>query len=522
MHILMIAAENGALRGGKVGGMGDVIRDVPVALSRLGHQVSVICPGYQTLVQDNPCAALGEIKLNFCGCQETVTLYRVTDNKTQVEHFMLEHPLFSACGAGQIYCNDHYGPFATDAHKFALFCAAVCECLIDKRQFIVMPDVIHLHDWHAALVAVLRQYDTRFQSLKNLHTVYTIHNLSLQGIRPLHSDNSSLFSWFPHLEPDNKLINDPRYPDCVNLMRCGLNLADQVHAVSPGYAREILKPSDPEHGFVGGEGLENDLQRLASLGKLHGILNGCEYPETPSRKTSWSALLRLIDESLVSWVAAREWIPASLFYAQQRVHRWQKSRKALRLRLVSVGRLTDQKVRLLSQDVKISGGCTEPALYRLLRELQDDLFIMLGSGDQHYEQFFANAMRQHSNFLFLQGFSEELADSLYRAGDLFLMPSSFEPCGISQMLAMRGATPCIVHHVGGLKDTVTHGVNGFAFTGSSVQDQSTAMLSTTAEACEFVNTGGTAWKAMRDAATAARFCWSDAVKLYLEKLYTKK
>jgi len=131
-------------------------------------------------------------------------------------------------------------------------------------------------------------------------------------------------------------------------------------------------------------------------------------------------------------------------------------------------------------------------------------------------------MRVHKNFLFLQGFSEELADSLYRGGDLFLMPSSFEPCGISQMLAMRGSTPCIVHHVGGLKDTVKHGVNGFAFKGSSAQKQSDAMLQATAEACDLVRAGDMRWQDIKEAAAAARFSWDDAISSYLKKLYTPK
>jgi starch synthase len=521
MHILMVAAENGALQGGKVGGMGDVLRDAPIALSRRGHQVTVISPGYQTLVEDNPCTASGELTVNFCGRQEVLTLYRINSRTTQVEHLLLEHPLFSACGAGKIYCNDHYGPFATDAHKFALFCSAVCEYLTDKPLLKAKPDVIHLHDWHAALVAVLRQFDPRYQSLKNIHTVFTIHNLSLQGIRPMHGDDSSLFSWFPELKLDTNLVIDPRYPDCINLMRCGLNLTDQIHAVSPGYASEILRPSAPEHGFIAGEGLESDLQRLASAGVLHGILNGCEYPDKPQTIVSWSALLRLIDESLVSWVASRQWIPASLFYALHRVHAWQKKRKPLRLRLVSVGRLTDQKVSLLLQDVQTSDGGSEPALYPLLRELDDGVFIMLGSGDPRYENFFAETMQEHSNFLFLQGFSEELADCLYRGGDLFLMPSSFEPCGISQMLAMRGATPCIVHHVGGLRDTVRPDVNGFAFTGSSVAQQTSAMLTVIAKACERVRADDENWQQIKARAAEARFTWDSVIEQYLEKLYDR-
>lgn len=128
-------------------------------------------------------------------------------------------------------------------------------------------------------------------------------------------------------------------------------------------------------------------------------------------------------------------------------------------------------------------------------------------------------MARHDNFLFLQGFSEELADALYAAGDLFLMPSSFEPCGISQMLAMRAGTPCIVHEVGGLKDTVESGVNGFSFRGDTPSEQAQNMLDTVVTAC-----GTTAkpavWLNLRRNASNARFSWEVAVQQYQDLLYT--
>ena len=194
MHIAMIAAENGALIGGKVGGIGDVIRDVPLALAALGHQVSVLTPGYGVLARQNPAVLLGTVTVNFCGHPEVLEVFKVearastpsaakrgkTGKAAGVTHYVLEHPLFSACGAGSIYCNDHYGPFATDAHKFALYCVAVCELLRTHKLGVV--DVLHLHDWHAALLAILRRYATAYQALRNIPVVYTIHNLSLQGV----------------------------------------------------------------------------------------------------------------------------------------------------------------------------------------------------------------------------------------------------------------------------------------------------------------------------------------------------
>ncbi len=529
MHIAMIAAENGALVGGKVGGIGDVIRDVPIALAQLGHEVSVITPGYQSLAKRNDAALLGTLEVSFCGHPETVAIFRVEQTATakgggarkkglgSVRHYILEHSLFASCGEGAIYCNDQQGPFATDAHKFALFCIAVCQGLIEKRFNEV--EVLHLHDWHASLVALLRRYMPAYRALRAMPTVYTIHNLSLQGVRPLSGHYSSLHHWYPNLAPDLTLIQDPVHWDCVNLMRAGINLSDRVHAVSPNYAKEILIPTDQAHGFVGGEGLEKDLQCLEAQGRLHGILNGCDYNTPPAPHRSRAQLLDLIDQSLLQWVGDKHYVPAAHFHAQRRTAQWRRRRKSVSCTLSSVGRVTGQKARLLMEAVSDGHGGEVYALDKLLTELGDGVLIMIGSGEEFYEHFFTCAMARHANFLFLQGFSEELADALYADGDLFLMPSSFEPCGISQMLAMRAGTPCIVHAVGGLKDTVENGVNGLSFRGDTPREQAQNMLDCVREAC--ASTAKPAlWLNLRRNAANARFSWEEAVLQYLELLYT--
>jgi starch synthase len=534
MHIAMIAAENGALTGGKVGGIGDVIRDVPLALAALGHQVSVITPGYQSLTQRNPSRLLGAVDVAFCGRVEQVDVFKVEPaggakpaarrgkgaaRAGEVVHYVLEHPLFGACGAGAIYCNDHFGPFATDAHKFSLFCVAVCQVLIEQR--IGGIEQLHLHDWHAAMLAILRRYLPQYRALRALPTVFSIHNLSLQGVRPLSGDGSSLHSWFPELVPDLGRIQDPAHWDCVNLMRAGITLSDRVHAVSPNYAREILIPTDLAHGFIGGEGLENDLQAVQAEGRLIGILNGCDYRHPPAPHRTRVQLLDLIENSLLEWVGERHNVPAAHFHAQRQVAHWRKRRKPVSSTLTSVGRVTGQKARLFLEPVSDGKGGECSALDKLLTDLRDGVFIMIGSGEEHFEHFFTAAMTRHDNFLFLRGFSETLAEALYAAGDLFLMPSSFEPCGISQMLAMRAGTPCIVHHVGGLRDTVIHGSNGFAFTGATPRAQAEAMLDSVRLGCATMARPA-AWAALRKGALATRFTWDDVVRRYVSELYSPR
>ncbi len=148
------------------------------------------------------------------------------------------------------------------------------------------------------------------------------------------------------------------------------------------------------------------------------------------------------------------------------------------------------------------------------------MLFLIGSGDPHYEAVLADIARRHDNLLFLRGYSESLANDLYGAGDLFLMPSSFEPCGISQMLAMRGGQPCLVHAVGGLLDTVKDNVNGFWFHGDSSPEQANALLTRMQQIVQLRAAKPAQWKKIRASAAAARFVWSAAAQLYIEDLYT--
>ncbi|WP_200821201.1 glycogen/starch synthase [Oceanicoccus sp. KOV_DT_Chl] len=255
MRILMVAAENDAITGMKVGGVADVVRDVPKALCKQGHAVDVLVPAYDLPGLLDSAKHLTSLQVPFAGHLETVELYEWLPLTPQpgVRQFLLQHPLFTVAGAGKIYCDDPADrPFSTDATKFALFSAGVAQCLVAAH--IASPDVLHLHDWHTALVAVLIAFNPDYQSLQSLHAVFTIHNLALQGTRPLRHDESAFETWFPHIAYDGELICDPAARHCINPMRAGLNLVDRVHVVSPRYAEEILLASDHELGFFGGEG----------------------------------------------------------------------------------------------------------------------------------------------------------------------------------------------------------------------------------------------------------------------------
>ena len=503
----MVAAENAALPGGKVGGIGDVVRDLPVAMADAGWAPRVLTPAYGLLHKLPGATPVRSLDVTFAGRRYRPALFRVPGADERVEHYVLEHALFSPAGPGRIYVDDGADrPFASDATKFAFLCAATAAFI---RRSDERPDVVHLHDWHAALLLLLRAFDPACSALRDVRCVYTIHNLALQGIRPRDHDESSLQRWFPELAYDAAVVDDPRYPDCVNPMALALRLADRINAVSPTYAREILLPNRPEAGFFGGEGLENEARAAADQGRLTGILNGCVYPQ-PARRGGWSELsaeLAALPDGMP--------VAAGLDDVLERF-----AARPPRHVVTSVGRITSQKVSLFVETVSAPDADKPTALDAILNRLgQDSLFVMLGNGDAQLEQRIADIIERHDNAVFVRGYSEALADRLYDSGDLFLMPSSFEPCGISQMLAMRAGQPCVVHAVGGLRDTVADGETGFLFEGSTAAEQAQAFVTAFDMALHLRESDGARWQAVCDAAAAQRFTWGAAAKFYIEHMY---
>lgn len=526
-NILMVASENDALPKAKVGGIGDVLRDLPPALAHLGHTAQVIIPSYGYLHKLPGTELAARFPVAFGGRVETVALFQIHQKPSSgsaVRIWTLEHPSFYPGGVGRIYCDDgHNKPFASDATKYALFCAAVGQSILNGVFGDL--DIIHLHDWHAATLAVLRAFDPHYRALQSIWTVYTIHNLALQGTRPLGGDASSLQTWFPKLLFDHTEICDPKLLHCYNPMRAAIRLCDKIHAVSPTYAKEILRPSDHAEFVYGGEGLETDIQSADQRHKLVGILNGCEYPEKTSyAKLSKSAFLTLLQDSLVHWVSNHAVMPSAHWIAIQRLAQWQRQKQSNAepaMLVTSVGRLTEQKARLLEVAVTVDG-VHASVMEHLLKILGNrGRFLMLGSGAVELEAFFLSLSGRFNNFIFLNGYSDAVSQAIYRSGDLFLMPSSFEPCGISQMLAMRAGQPCLAHAVGGLNDTIENGLTGFMFDGHSGEVQAHALLDTFQKALNLFCEDPKAYDKVRKKAAEQRFSWEDASKSYLDLLYSK-
>lgn len=513
-RILMIAAENDSLPGAKVGGVADVLRDLPSALIKKSCAVDTVIPSYGMLAKLADLEVVGQCEVWFAGRLEPVTVLKRAGKKYHADTYILDSPLFSPQGE-RVYCHDGDGrPFATDATKFALFSASVATALVSG--LIPKPDILHCHDWHSAILLVLIRFAPDFSVLQSIRTIYSVHNLAMQGVRPFSGDASSFEAWFPGLHVDASQLSDPAAPHCINPMRAGVNLADKVHTVSSSYAKEILLESDLAKGVYGGEGLQEDLRRRAEDADLVGILNGCEYPRVKqTTKPTKSTVIKALSRAVVQTATNSQELLSVHWMADKRLQSWAAKKKP-GMMLTSVGRITDQKASLYTTEV--SPGVT--ALSALLKSLgSHGVFVMIGSGNKLYEQALIEESAKHENFIFINGFAAEAADLLYRAGDLFVMPSSFEPCGISQLLAMRAGQPCLVNRVGGLRDTVVPNKTGFAFEGSDKNEQAKAMVVAFEEALRVFTESEDVWERLCKAAAKARFTWAKSVDAYMTELY---
>ena len=355
-RVLMASAENGALAGGKAGGIGDVARDVPPALAKKGGGVTVVAPSYGFLHAVDGAMAIGDVTVSFAGRQEEAHLYEVPAQEhcvcPGVKHVVIDHPSFSCFdyerGQHRIYVDDPPDrPFETDATKFALFGVCVAEAL--KRGLLV-GNHVHSHDWHAANVLLLATYHPSYQALRQRRMLLTVHNLGIQGIRPLSGCASSLEGWYPGLRYDPAVVADPSRSGLFNPMAAGIRLADAVHVVSPSYAEEVQLPSDPPR-FCGGDGLESLMQSASQDDRLYGILNGCDYPSErgPESKTDFADLLDAMDEQVAKWAASGPVVRSVHFAASARVARLLRGGRGRDMLLTSISRLTNQKCLIMKE-----------------------------------------------------------------------------------------------------------------------------------------------------------------------------
>ncbi len=390
MRVLFLAAEGVPFV--KVGGLGDIAGALPAALRAQGMDVRLALPRYGTI--DPLRWNLQQLRDNFPVQMdwrvELCQLWATADEQT----WFIENQYFFGSRAS-IYGH------GDDAQRFVLFCRAAVEaCLLQGW----MPDVIHAHDWHSAAAVRLVWPSSPRPAL-----VFTIHNIAHQGV-------------FDHATWPLLGVYDAEGP--LNLMQQALYTADVITTVSPTYAAEIMRP---EYGF----GLDGLLRGRAQ--RVVGILNGLDT--------------RLFDPATDPDIAQNytldDWGGKAVCKAalQREVGLPENPTAPL---VAVVSRLDDQKgIDLI---VKALGD---------IITYSDAQLMVLGSGHGPYEDAFrAAASARPDRIAVYIGFNAPLAQRVYAGADIFLMPSSFEPCGLSQMMAMRYGTIPVVRATGGLVDTV--------------------------------------------------------------------
>ena len=392
----------------KTGGLADVAGSLPPALAELGHDVRVILPLYEQIGEDWR-SQMTFVKYYYvrlawrsiyCG------LFQLERNGVTY-YFVDNESYFKRQGI--------YGHF-DDAERFAYFSRAVIET---PGQIDFKPDIIHCNDWQTALVPIyLLEERYRQNTLSRTKSVFTIHNIEYQGrygrdlLEDLFGLDESYFN-----ENMLKFYND------ISLVKGAVNAADYVTTVSPNYANE-LQFSFYAHGLEG--------VIAVNRGKLRGILNGID--------------MKANDPSTRKDLAAR---------FTSRNHKGKaKCKAALQERL---GLKVDPNVPIIACISRLVGHKGFELVCQAFRSIMDMevQFVLLGTGEWGYEQFFRNAQNEYpgrvsANILY----DGALSDAIYAGADLFLMPSIAEPCGLSQMFAMRYGTVPVVRMTGGLLDSV--------------------------------------------------------------------
>lgn len=421
MNVLFVAAEVDPWI--KTGGLADVAGALPAALRAIGHDVRVVMPRYRVL-REKGVPVDGPIAASFLTIGERAEeqrVWRLTGSATPT--YLLDIP--AAFERSAIYGEND------DHRRFVLFARGVLDLMQHLREVDGwQPDVVHCHDWHAALVPnYLRT--TLGYTFGHIATVFTIHNLAYQGFSP--SSTMALAGLSEGGSLEDALGG--RFYGTFNLMARGIVHSDIVSTVSPTYADEIMTP---EYG----EGLDGVLRSRRD--RMVGILNGIDAMIfDPFTDPSIAAPYRADD------VSGKAVCKAAL----QRECKLPVN--ADRPLLGVVSRLAEQKGFELLEGV----------MPWLLRETDAQL-VLLGSGQANWEALFRRYAAEHPERVAARiGFDASLAQRIYAGSDMFLMPSRFEPCGLGQMIALRYGSVPVVRATGGLNDTVREGWegNGFRF-----------------------------------------------------------
>lgn len=436
MDIVQIAAELAPIA--KVGGLGDVILGLSRELVKAGHQVIILLPKYDCLdfgLIEQPEVEIHDLPSYFDGHWHHNTIWKGKIGPVNLRLIESHDP------QGFFERQTIYG-CPDDVSRFVYFSRVALEYLLKTQQ---VPDVVHVHDWHVSIVPLLLKTIYASTALHPVKTVLTLHNLAYQG-HCVEKDFMQI-GLNPKEIKNPESLHDRYYPHTLNLLKTGIGHADAVTTVSPSYAKEALTEE-------GGKGLEDTIQK--HVDKFSGILNGIDYEY-------WNPQ---IDPYLPFHYSSRQLGLEPPFLAEK-----EKNKSHLR-HVLSLKEEDCPLVCCVTRLVHQKG--PELIKYALLKTLEKGgQFVLVGSAmDEKIHSEFYNLKRKlaeskHVHIELL--YNEPLSHLVYAAADLFLIPSLFEPCGLTQMIAMRYGSVPLVRKTGGLSDTVFEGKNGFTFTSPTAE-----------------------------------------------------
>lgn len=433
-RVLLAAAECAPIS--KTGGLADVVGTLPKALKELGIDARVITP-YHRCVKDKYADRVEHMfdfyvnlgwRTQYCGIErlelDGVCIYLVDS---------------------EFYFGDKiYRGGQAEGEQYAFFTRAVLDA-IPNLGF--EPDIVHCNDWHTAMLPMLAKTQYRGGMQEHLRWLLTIHNIAFQGKFGFDYVQDLLGVEDKYYTPEFMELNG-----CASFMKAGCVFADRINTVSPTYAEEIKTA-------YFGEGLEGIL--TARSGQLSGIINGIDV-KTFNPNTDPLIPARYHKGRLGSKTLCKLELQKAMGLEQ---------RRDVPL-FAMVTRMTEQK-----------GFSLIERMIDELMQYNDMQFLLLGSGDKEFEDFMRSAEGRYKGRLCAYiGYNEELSHKVYAGSDFLLMPSRFEPCGLSQMIAMRYGTLPIVRETGGLKDSVkpynkfTGEGTGFSFADFNAHEMKDAVL----------------------------------------------
>ncbi|MDX1796120.1 MAG: glycogen synthase GlgA [Hydrogenovibrio sp.] len=483
MKILFATSEAHPLI--KTGGLADVSGSLPNAYHKLKHKVRLVIPAYGDIWEKvHDVKQVTDFQVGGCGRDVHVRIHKAKAKGLDVPIWLVDVPdLFKRPG------NPYLSPDGTDwwdnGERFAVFSKAVVELAMDRVGLKWQADVVHANDWQTGLVPALLTLEAARPK-----TLFTIHNMAYAGLFP-----KSLFEalWLPWSWWTPEGIE---FYGNMSMLKAGILMADWVTTVSPTYAREICFP---EYAY----GLEGVLQQRHDEGRLVGILNGVD-------KHIWNPKLD-------------DYIERHYSLEKGRVSGKQVNKKAL----LDFWDLPSEVKESGDPVIGLVGRLVPQKGIDLVLEVVDEVlaktnarFVFVGTGDPHYEHQLSQLAHHYPQRVMVYiGYSEALAHKVEAGADIFLMPSRFEPCGLNQMYSLIYGTLPVVHHTGGLADTVVNATEenikagtatGFVFYDPSRE----ALLSTLMHALYLYGKPRT-WQKIQKTGMGVDFGWEKSAKQYL-------